>query len=136
MLHYFLYALHSKFSLLNVFRYITFRAILAILTALVISFFCGPWVIQKLKQLQVKQYIRDDGPSKHLEKEGTPTMGGTLKLSLTGNPLSSPRPGKAKMCSRKNYETASRMLFRSASKQTRQGTRLARSSVEALTVRP
>ena len=80
MLYYFLYALHSKSSLLNVFRYITFRAIMAILTALVISFFCGPWVIQKLKQLQVKQYIRDDGPSTHLEKEGTPTMGGTLIL--------------------------------------------------------
>jgi phospho-N-acetylmuramoyl-pentapeptide-transferase len=80
MLHYFLYALHSKSSLLNVFRYITFRAILAILTALVISFFCGPWVIQKLKQLQVKQYIREDGPNTHLGKEGTPTMGGTLIL--------------------------------------------------------
>jgi phospho-N-acetylmuramoyl-pentapeptide-transferase len=80
MLYYLLYALHGKFSLFNVFRYITFRAILAILTALVISFFCGPWVIRKLKDLQVKQHIRDDGPKKHLEKEGTPTMGGTLIL--------------------------------------------------------
>jgi phospho-N-acetylmuramoyl-pentapeptide-transferase len=80
MLYYLLYALHGKFSLFNVFRYITFRAILAILTALVISFFCGPWVIRKLKELQVKQHIRDDGPKKHLEKEGTPTMGGTLIL--------------------------------------------------------
>ena len=80
MLYFLLYSLHTKFSLLNVFRYITFRAILAILTALVISFFCGPWVIRKLKELQVEQYIRDDGPKKHLEKEGTPTMGGTLIL--------------------------------------------------------
>ena len=80
MLYYLLYALHGKFSLFNVFRYITFRAILAILTALVISFFCGPWVIRKLKELEVKQHIRDDGPKKHLEKEGTPTMGGTLIL--------------------------------------------------------
>jgi len=81
MLYFLLYALHTKFSVFNVFRYITFRAILAILTALVISFFCGPWVIRKLRQLEVKQYIREDGPSGHLEKEGTPTMGGTLILS-------------------------------------------------------
>jgi phospho-N-acetylmuramoyl-pentapeptide-transferase len=80
MLYYLLYALHDKFSLFNVFRYITFRAILAVLTALLLSFLCGPWVIRKLQQLQVKQYIREDGPSKHLEKEGTPTMGGTLIL--------------------------------------------------------
>lgn len=80
MLYYLLYALHSKFSAFNVFRYITFRAILAILTAVVISFFCGPWVIRKLKELKVSQYIRDDGPSSHLGKEGTPTMGGTLIL--------------------------------------------------------
>jgi phospho-N-acetylmuramoyl-pentapeptide-transferase len=81
MLYFLLYSLHTKFSLFNVFRYITFRAILAILTAVVISFFLGPWVIRKLGQLQVKQYIRDDGPSKHREKEGTPTMGGTLILT-------------------------------------------------------
>jgi phospho-N-acetylmuramoyl-pentapeptide-transferase len=84
MLYFLLYSLHVKFSLFNVFRYITFRAILAILTALVISFFCGPWVIRKLRELQVKQYIRDDGPAKHLEKEGTPTMGGTLILFSIG----------------------------------------------------
>jgi len=81
MLYFILYALHNKLSVFNVFRYITFRAILAILTALIICFFCGPWVIRKLQQLQVKQYIRDDGPSAHLAKEGTPTMGGTLILS-------------------------------------------------------
>jgi phospho-N-acetylmuramoyl-pentapeptide-transferase len=80
MLYFLLYSWHAKFSVFNVFRYITFRAILAILTALVISFFCGPWVIRKLKELQVHQYIRDNGPKKHLEKEGTPTMGGTLIL--------------------------------------------------------
>ena len=81
MLYFILYALHNKISAFNVFRYITFRAILAVLTALIICFFCGPWVIRKLQQLQVKQYIRDDGPSAHLAKEGTPTMGGTLILS-------------------------------------------------------
>jgi len=81
MLYFLLYGLHSKISVFNVFRYITFRAILAILTALIISFFCGPWVIRKLQNLKVKQYVRDDGPSSHLGKEGTPTMGGTLILS-------------------------------------------------------
>jgi len=80
MLYFVLYSLHEKFSFFNVFRYITFRAILAILTALVISFCCGPWVIRKLQQLRVKQFIREDGPSTHLGKEGTPTMGGTLIL--------------------------------------------------------
>jgi phospho-N-acetylmuramoyl-pentapeptide-transferase len=84
MLYTLLYALHNQYSLFNVFRYITFRAILAILTALVISFFLGPWVIRKLKDLQVKQYIREDGPKNHREKEGTPTMGGTLILFSIG----------------------------------------------------
>jgi len=80
MLYFILYSLHTKISAFNVFRYITFRAILAILTALVISFFCGPWVIRKLQQLQVKQFVRQDGPNTHLGKEGTPTMGGILIL--------------------------------------------------------
>jgi phospho-N-acetylmuramoyl-pentapeptide-transferase len=80
MLYFLLYALHSKFSVFNVFRYITFRAIVAILTALVVSFFCGPWVIRKLQQLEVRQYVRNNGPSQHLQKEGTPTMGGILIL--------------------------------------------------------
>lgn len=80
MLFYLLYALHDKYTIFNVFRYITFRAILAVLTSLVISFLCGPWVIRKLQQLQLKQYIRDDGPSNHLSKAGTPTMGGALIL--------------------------------------------------------
>ena len=84
MLYSLLYALHTQYSFFNVFRYITFRAILAILTALVISFFLGPWVIRKLKELQVKQYIREDGPKNHREKEGTPTMGGTLILFSIG----------------------------------------------------
>jgi phospho-N-acetylmuramoyl-pentapeptide-transferase len=80
VLYYLLYGLHEQFSVFNVFRYITFRAILAILTALVISFFLGPAVIRMLKKLQVKQYIREDGPNSHLGKAGTPTMGGILIL--------------------------------------------------------
>jgi len=78
MFYYFLYPLSSTLSVLNVFRYITFRTIYASLTAFIICFLLGPWVIRKLSILQVGQYIRDDGPQSHLTKAGTPTMGGTL----------------------------------------------------------
>jgi phospho-N-acetylmuramoyl-pentapeptide-transferase len=65
----------------NVFGYITLRAVLAALTALVISFLLGPRMIRKLTELKVGQPIRDDGPQTHLVKAGTPTMGGALILS-------------------------------------------------------
>jgi phospho-N-acetylmuramoyl-pentapeptide-transferase len=78
MLYHLLYPLHALFSVLNVFRYITFRTIYASLTAFFICFFLGPWVIDRLTQMQVGQYIRDDGPQSHLGKAGTPTMGGVL----------------------------------------------------------
>src|SRR5512147_1842250 len=78
MLYHLLYPLHTMFSVLNVFRYITFRTIYASLTAFFICFFLGPWVIEKLSRLQVGQYIREDGPKTHLGKAGTPTMGGIL----------------------------------------------------------
>jgi phospho-N-acetylmuramoyl-pentapeptide-transferase len=78
MLYHLLYPLHTLFSVLNVFRYITFRTIYASLTAFFICFFLGPWVIERLTRLQVGQYIRDDGPQSHLGKAGTPTMGGVL----------------------------------------------------------
>jgi len=81
MLYILLYSLHTQYSVFNVFRYITFRAILAILTALVISLIFGPWLIRKLQKLKVKQFIRNDGPASHLGKEGTPTMGGILILA-------------------------------------------------------
>ncbi|MBI4496030.1 MAG: phospho-N-acetylmuramoyl-pentapeptide-transferase [Deltaproteobacteria bacterium] len=81
MLYHLLYGLHSQYSFFNVFRYITFRAILSILTALLISLFLGPWVIRQLQRMQIRQYVRSDGPKRHLEKEGTPTMGGILILS-------------------------------------------------------
>lgn len=64
----------------GVFKYLTFRGILGILTALGISLLLGPWVIMKLNQLQIGQSVRDDGPESHLSKSGTPTMGGTLIL--------------------------------------------------------
>ena len=78
MIYYFLYPLHTSISAFNVFRYITFRTIYASLTAFVICFLLGPWVIRKLSYMQVGQYIREDGPQTHLQKAGTPTMGGTL----------------------------------------------------------
>ena len=78
MLYHLLYPLHTVVSVLNVFRYITFRTIYASLTAFFICFFLGPYVIEKLSRLQVGQYIRDDGPKSHLGKAGTPTMGGIL----------------------------------------------------------
>ncbi|MBM0107505.1 phospho-N-acetylmuramoyl-pentapeptide-transferase [Steroidobacter sp. S1-65] len=64
----------------RVFQYLTLRAILAALTALVISFMIGPWMIQKLSLNQIGQRVRDDGPKTHLPKAGTPTMGGLLIL--------------------------------------------------------
>jgi len=81
MLYHLLYPLHTVFSVLNVFRYITFRTIYASLTAFFICFFLGPWVIERLARMQVGQYIRDDGPQSHLGKAGTPTMGGVLILA-------------------------------------------------------
>ena len=62
----------------NVFSYITLRAVLATLTALMISFIVGPAVIRKLSALKIGQSVRDDGPQSHLIKAGTPTMGGVL----------------------------------------------------------
>ncbi len=88
MLYHLLYPLHTQYSFFNVFRYITFRTIYAGLTALVICFILGPWVIRKLQRMQVGQYIRADGPQEHLKKAGTPTMGGTLILfSITVSTL-------------------------------------------------
>ncbi|HEY8514222.1 MAG TPA: phospho-N-acetylmuramoyl-pentapeptide-transferase [Candidatus Binatia bacterium] len=80
MLYQLLYPLHTTYSGFNVFRYITFRTLLAGLTALVISFWLGPVLIQKLSSLKVGQPIREDGPQRHLAKAGTPTMGGVLIL--------------------------------------------------------
>lgn len=80
MVYHLLYPLHTTISVFNVFRYITFRTIYAGLTAFLICFFLGPWVIRKLTAMQVGQYIREDGPRTHHEKAGTPTMGGILIL--------------------------------------------------------
>ena len=68
---------HSGF---RVFQYITLRAILGVLTALVISFIVGPVLIRRLTRYQIGQQVREDGPQSHLSKAGTPTMGGALIL--------------------------------------------------------
>jgi phospho-N-acetylmuramoyl-pentapeptide-transferase len=79
MLYYlFFFALHRYVSALNVFRYITVRTAVASLTALALSILLGPWVIERLRELQIKQYIREEGPKRHQAKAGTPTMGGVL----------------------------------------------------------
>jgi phospho-N-acetylmuramoyl-pentapeptide-transferase len=73
-------ALSSRFSALNVFQYLTLRAILGVLTALAIALLVGPWMISRLSRHQIGQTVRDDGPQSHLSKAGTPTMGGALIL--------------------------------------------------------
>ncbi len=78
MLYSLLYSLHDWFSPLNVFRYITFRTSLAVLSAMVFALILGPWIISRLKKLSMTQQIRDDGPKTHMDKAGTPTMGGLL----------------------------------------------------------
>jgi len=64
----------------NVFRYITFRTAMAVLTALLVSLVVGPWLIRKLREHQIGETIRADGPERHRAKAGTPTMGGLLIL--------------------------------------------------------
>ena len=78
MLYYLSFQLSTTYSGFNVFRYITFRAAMAALLALLISFLLGPWLIRTLTQKQIGQQIRDDGPASHAVKAGTPTMGGAL----------------------------------------------------------
>ena len=81
MLYYFLYPLHESIGVLNVFRYITVRSIGGALTAFLIMILVGPWFIRRLKQFQIGQVVRDDGPETHLAKKGVPTMGGVLILA-------------------------------------------------------
>ena len=83
MLYHLLYPLHVKLSVFNVFRYITFRTVLAILTALIISFFLTPYVIRKFNEWKIKSAKREDVPDRHEVKAGTPTMGGFVILVST-----------------------------------------------------
>ncbi len=81
MLYHLFYPLASDLRILNIFRYLTFRTIYAMITALAVSFILGPWIIRKLEGLQARQVIRTDGPESHLQKQGTPTMGGVMILT-------------------------------------------------------
>jgi phospho-N-acetylmuramoyl-pentapeptide-transferase len=74
------YYLEHYMHFMRVFHYITFRSIVAALTALIISLSLGPLLIRRLQALQMGQSVRDDGPQSHLKKSGTPTMGGILIL--------------------------------------------------------
>ena len=79
MLYWLLYQkLFPYVSPFRIFRYLTFRTAFASLTALLIGLFIGPYVIEKLREFQISQYIREDGPQAHQKKAGTPTMGGVL----------------------------------------------------------
>src|SRR3954454_20208975 len=78
MLYYLLYPLRNMISGFNVFRYITFRSAWAALTALIISFILGPWLIERIRRIKLGQFIREEGPKSHQQKAGTPTMGGIL----------------------------------------------------------
>src|SRR6476620_9032594 len=81
MLYQLLYPFHTQFSVLNVTRYITFRTAAASLSALAISLLLGPWMVRKLREFQIGQVIRQEGPQSHRAKSGTPTMGGLLILT-------------------------------------------------------
>ncbi|HEX7420776.1 MAG TPA: phospho-N-acetylmuramoyl-pentapeptide-transferase, partial [Thermoanaerobaculia bacterium] len=78
MLYHLLYPLSGQVHGFNVFRYITFRTAFAALTALLISFILGPWLIERMKMIKLGQFIREEGPKSHQMKAGTPTMGGIL----------------------------------------------------------
>jgi phospho-N-acetylmuramoyl-pentapeptide-transferase len=84
MLYYLLaHVLQRYFRLLNVFRYITVRTAYASLTALFLALVLGPWVVRRLGEMQIGQFIREEGPERHQAKAGTPTMGGVLIVIST-----------------------------------------------------
>ncbi|MDP2167224.1 MAG: phospho-N-acetylmuramoyl-pentapeptide-transferase [Thermodesulfovibrionales bacterium] len=76
MLYKLLYSFHEAYSPFNVFRYITFRTALAVITAAFLAYILCPVLIRALKRLNITQQIREDGPKQHTGKAGTPTMGG------------------------------------------------------------
>jgi phospho-N-acetylmuramoyl-pentapeptide-transferase len=79
LLYWLLYEkLFPFFHPFRIFRYLTFRTVFASLTALLIALCIGPYVIQKLREFQIGQFVREDGPQSHMKKTGTPTMGGVL----------------------------------------------------------
>jgi phospho-N-acetylmuramoyl-pentapeptide-transferase len=83
VLYWLLVPLRDQFFFFNVFRYITVRTALAGITALVLSFLLGPWLIRLLRKKQIGQEIRADGPQSHFAKKGTPSMAGLLIILCT-----------------------------------------------------
>jgi len=73
--------LYPHFTPFRIFGYVTFRTLAASLTALLVALLLGPWMIRKLRQLQIGQHIREEGPESHQKKAGTPTMGGLLIIT-------------------------------------------------------
>ena len=86
MFFHLLFPLRSEFGVFNVFRYITFRTAMATLTALLVSLLLGPGLIRRLRQFQIAQEIRPEGPASHHSKRGTPTMGGLLLVTAVALP--------------------------------------------------
>jgi len=84
--YYLLYSLRDELGAFNVFRYITFRTAMAALTALLVSLLLGPGLIARLRQAQIGQSIREEGPKSHQVKSGTPTMGGLLIIIAAAIP--------------------------------------------------
>jgi len=80
MLYYLLHSFSEQISAFNVFRYITFRSFISFFTAFLVCWWFGPYFIRSLRNRQIGQSIRDDGPQDHKKKAGTPTMGGGLIL--------------------------------------------------------
>ena len=88
MLYWLTHLLQGQYHAFRVFHYLTFRSILAALTALLVGLLCGPIMIRWLQTMQLGQVVRIDGPQTHLAKSGTPTMGGVLiLLGITSSSL-------------------------------------------------
>ena len=92
MLYHYLYALKEQYAVFNVFKYISFRSSLAFVLSAILSIIIGKYFIRFMSKKQFGQIVRDDGPSSHLKKQGTPTMGGVFiifsiffALLFTGN---------------------------------------------------
>ena len=83
MLYRLLYPLAKSVPVFNVFRYITVRTAMASLSALFLGLVLGPWMVRRLRLLQIGQFIREEGPRSHQAKAGTPTMGGLLIVAAT-----------------------------------------------------
>ncbi len=83
MLYFLLVPLKEYFFLFNIFRYITVRTALAGIFAFLIILIIGPWLIRLMKKFQISEKIRPDGPRSHIDKKGTPSMGGILIVSAT-----------------------------------------------------